>query len=91
MTDTYQSEGRGDEIVGQLDMSQPVWTFRHIAKLLGVTPAYVQKNVVKSPGFPAPRRPLIGKSGQIEMNKLYYREDVLTWFDRQPVVLEQSA
>jgi len=75
----------------EIDISQPVWSFRHIAKLLDVTPEYVRKTVVVTPGFPAARKCTVGKNAQIEMNKTYKREEVLAWYDSHPPVLEQSA
>lgn len=68
-----------------LDMGNPIYTARHIAKLLDVSPSYVRSKVIKSPGFPAPRKPEIGEKGStVTMTSLWKASEVIAWFDRQP-------
>lgn len=75
----------------ELDMGQPVWTVRHIARLFDVSVAHATRYIIKTPGFPAPRQCKIGPKQSVSLNKTYKRDEVLTWHERQPVVTEKSA
>lgn len=75
-----------------LDLDNPVWTDRHIAKLLSCSVSHVQTYVVKLDGFPPARRPEVGNGKrQIRMRRMYEREAVLEWWRRTPVITSKSA
>lgn len=69
-------------------MDSPVWSVRHIAVLLDCSEKQATGRVVRAKDFPAPRAPQIASG---DMRNRWYRDDVLAWFDRQPVVVSRSA
>lgn len=77
-------------MMDEIDLSSPVYTAAHIGKLFGVSTQYAQKTVVRTPGFPAARQPMIGKNERIQMNKTYLRDEVLAWYQSNPVELERA-
>lgn len=74
-----------------LDMNQPIYSIRHVARLWDKDVDYASKHIITAPWFPAARQPPIGKSGTRTMSKSWLRDEVIDAYTRQEPVLSKSA
>ena len=82
---------RQAETPRKIDLSDPLWSIKHIAKYLHVSPSYVSQKVLKTPGFPASRVVHVGPEGEQKLRPRYDKAAVERWHAAQPVDLKASA